>query len=298
MTDLPADHTEGAARNGTFTLQFRAFCQRHTATILATGGFILFWAAYVLVFHVTIDQPFRRSLSAATNNIVPAAGLAILAWMVLDRFVLQRRLALQVAAHLILALVYATTWYVLVVTVQSVEPGWLEDGFSVRPFAYVAFVWQMFQGVTLYAVIAGFTYAVHFRRQLTALRAERDMLIANRTEDAEPAQRKAANTLLVRRDDEIISISLGDIVRITGAGDYTEVVTAKGSSLSTTTLAEFETLLPEDRFVRVHRSHIVNLDAVASAEPAGNGRLSLHLNDRTSVIASRTGTRRFRAATV
>jgi len=57
------------------------------------------------------------------------------------------------------------------------------------------------------------------------------------------------------------------------------------------TLAEFEATLDARRFVRVHRSRIVNLDIVERAEPAGAGRLLLHLQTGESVSTSRTGAR-------
>jgi DNA-binding LytR/AlgR family response regulator len=55
------------------------------------------------------------------------------------------------------------------------------------------------------------------------------------------------------------------------------------------TLAEFESRLDPQRFVRVHRSRIVNLDHVDRAEPAGAGRLLLHMDNGEVVSTSRGG---------
>jgi len=59
----------------------------------------------------------------------------------------------------------------------------------------------------------------------------------------------------------------------------------------TMTLAEFEATLDPARFMRVHRSRIVNLDYVLRAEPAGAGRLLLYMKNGETVSTSRTGAR-------
>ncbi|MDZ7631960.1 MAG: LytTR family DNA-binding domain-containing protein [Gemmatimonadaceae bacterium] len=51
------------------------------------------------------------------------------------------------------------------------------------------------------------------------------------------------------------------------------------------------------RFVRIHRSHAVNLDAIASMTQFDAGRLSVELRDGTRITASRTGTQLLRSRT-
>lgn len=45
--------------------------------------------------------------------------------------------------------------------------------------------------------------------------------------------------------------------------------------------------LDPDRFVRIHRSYIVNLDRVASIEPLDSGDARVHLDDGTELPCSR-----------
>lgn len=74
-----------------------------------------------------------------------------------------------------------------------------------------------------------------------------------------------------------------------GAQDYAEVTLADGSSrLVRLSLAELEAKLPHDMFIRVHRSTIINLAYLVRAEPAGSGRMILHLPGGP-VDASRSG---------
>ena len=46
--------------------------------------------------------------------------------------------------------------------------------------------------------------------------------------------------------------------------------------------------VPPARFVRVHRSHIVNLDQVASIEPLDTGDARVHMKDGSNLPCSRT----------
>jgi DNA-binding LytR/AlgR family response regulator len=79
-------------------------------------------------------------------------------------------------------------------------------------------------------------------------------------------------------------------------GDYSRVHTYDRSYLSTSSLREVEELLPSARFVRIHRSHLVNLAKVAAVRRAGPDRLRLALDDeaRTELDVARRQTRAIR----
>jgi DNA-binding LytR/AlgR family response regulator len=75
-------------------------------------------------------------------------------------------------------------------------------------------------------------------------------------------------------------------------GDYSRVHTYDRSHLCTSSLREVEAALPGSRFLRVHRSHLVNLAKVASVGRAGPDRLQLTLADEqktTLDVARRQG---------
>ena len=81
-------------------------------------------------------------------------------------------------------------------------------------------------------------------------------------------------------------------------GDYSRVHTYDRSYLSTASLRELEAALPPERFVRIHRSYLVNLARVASVRRAGTDRLRLALDDaqRTELDVARRQAPRVRAA--
>ncbi|MBA4849151.1 LytTR family DNA-binding domain-containing protein [Emticicia sp. BO119] len=56
-----------------------------------------------------------------------------------------------------------------------------------------------------------------------------------------------------------IKIPLKSIVRLQGECNYTYVYTENREFIAARTLKNFEKLLSEDTFIRVHKSHIVNM---------------------------------------
>jgi two-component system, LytTR family, response regulator LytT len=79
-------------------------------------------------------------------------------------------------------------------------------------------------------------------------------------------------------------------------GDYSRVHTHDRAYLATMTLAELERRLPAGRFVRIHRSYLVNLGNVTGIRRVGADRISLQLGDdaRTELPVARRQARRIR----
>lgn len=72
--------------------------------------------------------------------------------------------------------------------------------------------------------------------------------------------------VFIKSEYKLIKINLSDILYLSGLRDYTQVF-LKGKVSPFTTLQnlkDFETKLPENRFIRVHRSYIVALNQVDS----------------------------------
>jgi two-component system LytT family response regulator len=87
----------------------------------------------------------------------------------------------------------------------------------------------------------------------------------------------------------------------------TGIVTSRGSPLSGAlyaqgrrflvyvNLGDLAARLDPQRFVRVHRSHVVNLDWIAEIVPHDPSRLQVKMKDGSAVTASRAGTQALRA---
>ena len=100
--------------------------------------------------------------------------------------------------------------------------------------------------------------------------------------------------LFARQGDRIVPIAADAIRRIQAQGDYAEVHAGEGVFLLHVTLAELAARLDPARFLQVHRSHIVNLDAVRHLRPHDDRRLAITLQDGTVVVASRAASEQLR----
>jgi two-component system response regulator LytT len=74
--------------------------------------------------------------------------------------------------------------------------------------------------------------------------------------------------LFLKSDYKIKRINFDDILYIEGLKDYVKVFTSSDARpvLSLTSLKLLETKLPADKFMRVHRSYIVNLEKINTIE--------------------------------
>ena len=129
------------------------------------------------------------------------------------------------------------------------------------------------------------------RRLLEAADGPPDqMTLRERTESA---QSERLTRLFVRDRQRILPLVIEDISRLEGGDDYVTVHAKGRSFLVGLRLHEFEQRLPPDRFRRVHRSHIINLDYVSSIEPYDR-RLLIKMHDGSEVLASRSASQALR----
>ena len=78
------------------------------------------------------------------------------------------------------------------------------------------------------------------------------------------------------------------IRRVSAEGKQVRVFTDQGEHLLRRSLAELEGRLDPRRFVRVHRSDLVAIEAVAHLEPWDHGDGLLVMKDGSHVVLSRT----------
>lgn len=97
---------------------------------------------------------------------------------------------------------------------------------------------------------------------------------------------------LVRKLRSEFLIAASDIAWLQAEANYVGLHVNGHDYLLRSTLTEFLTQLDPTRFVRVHRSYAVNLDAIAEIEPLDSGDARLRMRDGSTVPCSR----RYRSA--
>ncbi len=94
--------------------------------------------------------------------------------------------------------------------------------------------------------------------------------------------------LQVRDGSRYYVVALGDIVWIEAGGDYSLIHTQTSEIVIRRTLSSLEESLPEDRFLRVHRSFIVGKEHVRQVRRMPKGEAEIHLTGSVTVRSSRS----------
>ena len=89
-----------------------------------------------------------------------------------------------------------------------------------------------------------------------------------RTKQSETTETAAPDYFFVNVDYSLLKVEFADIQWIEGLKDYIKVYTTGEDKpvLSLNSIKSLEQKLPEDKFMRVHRSFIVNLDRIDTIE--------------------------------
>jgi len=67
-----------------------------------------------------------------------------------------------------------------------------------------------------------------------------------------------------RMDRKMVKVMLQDIVYVESMKDYVKVHTSDGVIITKQSISSVEAMLPEQSFIRTHRSYIVNIDKIKS----------------------------------
>lgn len=93
--------------------------------------------------------------------------------------------------------------------------------------------------------------------------------------------------LFVRSGISIVPVAVETVSRFEAYGDYVTAHVGRQRHVLHLSLNRLEERLDPKRFVRIHRTHIVNLAHVTSFKRAGKGRLTAELDDGSRLAVSR-----------
>ncbi|WP_250628190.1 LytR/AlgR family response regulator transcription factor [Pinirhizobacter soli] len=279
--------------------------QRHFDLLAIAGVFV----GYSITIRLALQLDVRESLLGGVANTIPVVIFGAMVRRIILGKLMGKPAAIQLLAHLPLCAAFSTLSYGLLIVLLGLFNGGGPSGFLVKPFSPGGLAWQSLENVTTYALIAAMSYLQaqrgrHDTAPLTPSLAAPAPGAAELTPQPEDAPWHAPSgdtradpelsRYFVRIGDELRPIDMDTVVSIAGADDYAEVQTLSGKHLVRMTLADFTRSLDPAKYARVHRSWIVNVDRIARAEPAGGGRLLLHMETGQTISTSRTGARLLR----
>jgi hypothetical protein len=272
------------------TAQERSILWRHVAV----------WAVLLTVSvfahtHVELANEARRGETVAygrvfaievSSHLIVAALLPVLYWMH-RRWPIRagaRNVAIHVAGLVPFSIVHTLGMAALRLLWFS---GILGEAYSF-PLTVDRLIFEFAKDVVNYAMLSGATQLLRllFRPQPAAVAAP----------SPEPAPSTALpERFAVRKRGKEIMVEVADIDWIEAAGNYA-VLHVGGDTLEIrSTLTKLEGELDPRRFVRVHKSYVVNVARIAEVTPWISGDWRIRLQDGAEVNLSRRYRQRFEA---
>ncbi|MCC6316752.1 MAG: response regulator transcription factor [Gemmatimonadaceae bacterium] len=132
----------------------------------------------------------------------------------------------------------------------------------------------------------------HVRRQATTARQSTGLAEAVA---AMREPRAGADRLAVRIGERVLYLRVADFDWIEAAGDIARIHVGRQVYEHRATLTQLEQRLPRERFVRVHRSTIVNTDRIAEFQPWFQGDWIIVLADGTRLQSGKSYRARVRS---
>lgn len=169
------------------------------------------------------------------------------------------------------------------------------DEHALRAFdvSAVDYLLKPYEDSRFYAALARAREEVR-RRRAGDIRERLERLIAALERGPAPAAAPGADAptaladrILIKSSGEIYFLKTEEIDWIEAEGDYMKFHAGGRAHLLRETMAKLEARLDPRRFIRIHRSTIVNVDRVRKMSPAFAGEYAVILHDGTKLRLSR-----------
>ena len=99
--------------------------------------------------------------------------------------------------------------------------------------------------------------------------------------------RKKDERLVLKTSGRVTFLKIDEIDWVEAEGNYVRLHVGPASHLLRETMKGIEGKLDPDRFIRIHRSTIVNTDRIKELQPLFHGEYAVILRDGTRLTASR-----------
>jgi len=244
----------------------------------------VFSAAFALsvAFHV-----FRTFAPTRVRGVMAGLLIATVLTMLLIKSMDYKALA-GMALPLLISLMATGFW-----TYQRRDRAFV---YFISILVFVASVF-IFRGLfldTVFFLLVAFFLMLLFVEQAVTLASEArqrrsEEARANRLEQAlaEIGERAETQHIQIKSAGKLVRVATSHIVHCQGAGGYSEIILENGQILlHSATLNELEKTLPAT-FLRVHRSHLINVMFVKALKRDASGTGTLSLSEQIEVPVSR-----------
>jgi len=93
-----------------------------------------------------------------------------------------------------------------------------------------------------------------------------------------------ATSMYVKEAGKMVKIEFDDIIYVEGFGDYVKIVTKDRSITTLSTMSKIIETLPSTKFIRVHKSFIINVDKISYID---NANSLVIMNDKKEITLGR-----------
>ncbi|MBW6491078.1 MAG: response regulator [Lentimicrobium sp.] len=131
------------------------------------------------------------------------------------------------------------------------------------------------------------------RTRLAEMNSDLQSPVKNLTDQLEKSETEI-NRIVARLGSRIVVIPVDTIHYIEAQDDYVMIYSEQGRHLKEKTMKFYETHLPSKDFIRIHRSHIVNVSQIASVDLYGKDTHLVVLKCGARLKASAEGYKRIR----
>ena len=247
---------------------------------------MLVLALILVVFQVALVCGYTGNdyLPALVDGIVTIgwlAAIAYLAWFVVGLVSLFQTDVIMIIVGSLLWL--AGSFMVCDIMVRIV-------GVSYVPFAQTI-PFRLLFGLPVLIAVTLWYRLITAKEEVLNQELEKE-LIAHQVVEA-PVEVPAGliDRITVKDGSRIHLIKADELIYIQACGDYVMLITPSGEYLKEQTMKYFETHLPPETFVRVHRSTIVNVTQISRVELFGKETYQLLLKNGVKLRVSLSGYR-------
>ena len=187
-------------------------------------------------------------------------------------------------AHLLASLIFSLVHVHLMLLLRKAAYAFVGRSYSFNDW-FGQLIYEYLKDVRAYFALLFIIYAYRFI--LLRMQGEASELSVQETKP-QPEEARPPERFLVRKLDKEFLIAAKDVERLESQGNYVYLHVQGRAYPLRSTMAAIEARLEPAKFVRVHRSHIVNTDYLTAIEPTDAGDARLKMRDGASVPCSRT----------